>query len=1391
MKPFYFSVLFFVWANYAIGQTLPARIEAEAYTNIYGTYTQICEDSGGGSNLAWMNDGHWAEYQVTVPQSGFYSFNFRVANGFSPDASLVISTPSGSLIAQADLPTTGGMQSWKDVRQTAYLVAGTQTIRMTAQLGIFSVNWIDIQESAPVPAVIEAEDFANAFQVNTEPTSDTGGGSNVGYIDDNDWMDYNLLVPQSGTYKMSFRVANSFGNGIIEIQNSTGLLLGQVNVPQTGGWQVYTTVETTVNLPSGSQIIRLFANKGTFNFNWFEVASMVPQAPADPYIAVPAVIEAENFSSSGNINLETTTDVGGGSNIAGMADSTWADYRVLVPTAGMYTFNFRIGNGYSDLATIQVQDSSGTVLAQTLVPRTGGLQAWSNVSVIAALPAGLQTLRIFAQQGVFTLNRFEVTGSKTLPGRIEAEAYDNASNVGVEDTGDIDGVSNVSHIDDGDWVDYNVRLSTAGAHTFKFRVANSFGNGIIEIKDVSGSVLGQIDVPRTGGWQVYTTIQTTANLSAGSQVVRLFANKGTFNFNWFEVVEGGVTAKAKPTISFASLPTKGLGDADFELSATTENQETGLSFSSSDPSVVSVYLDNGIWKASIVGVGTAAITASQGESASYAAADDVMQTIQVMAAPTVDFGTKIAMDPTRWYQLTNASNGLEGFFDGNTQEDVLTGWGKVINDYEAYYPLLDDEQMTLKAIKFFDLSGSNPESPMTVSVITDSWERKEIASFKGLVYNGWVGPYPDRNTAGDAQYLLDTLITNARYLVIKMSGVVPTEIEFYGSHTASTTTATPVSASNARLGDMFGVNGYEWNFEHGATPWELNGPMTDAAKSFTGLRHYMDWEKLEAEEGVYSFAPTLSGGWNYDKIYEFCKQQNISVLACLKTLPGWMLASYPESERDSENVPVRYGNDFADPPSYMEQARIGFQYAARYGSNTQVDPTLLSVHNTPRWTGDTPNTVRIGLDYIEYIECDNERDKWWKGRKGYQTAREYAANLSAFYDGHKNTMGPAIGIKNADPNMKVVIAGLVTGPDYLKGMVDWCKEFRGYKPDGTVDLCWDIVNFHLYTDNTSSAQSGTSTRGAAIETTNAGATLDEFLEVSHQLCYDMPVWITETGFDVSQTSPIKAIPIGSKSALDTQADWILRTALFSARKGIEKVFFYQMYDDNDGGGMFGSSGLLNGDQTRRPAADFLYQVNKVFGDFRYQQTLSQDPIVDQYTHNDQEMYVLTVPDEIGRSVSHVLSLGGTGTAQVYRPVAGANAMSLEEVPLVNGNVTLTVTETPMFVMKATASSARIGLVEEPVVLEEKETPALQTEVNIFPNPASDYMEVDLGGTSTTPAQIRVFNGGSGRLHMDRQYATGEVAKTVRVDLRSWPVGVYVVEVQQGSQRALRKLIIQH
>ena len=1368
--------------------TVPAKIEAESYSSISGTGTSETSDSGGGLEISWMGDNSSVTYAVYNPVAQYYTFYFRIANGFSDNASIQIKNEAGDLLKEIAVPRTGGMQSWRTIQTPVFLPYGNQTIQIFAKKGIFSLNWFQIYDSnRTVPGKIEAEDFVEAYQVNTETTADSDGNLNVSYIDDGDWMDYNITVPETGSYQFNFRVANSYGNGIIEVKDQNLTTIGTVNIPQTGGWQSWKTVTTTANLTSGNQILRIYTPKGTFNFNWFEIKKEIPPlTPAISYIPIPSKIEAEAYSAMSGIGIGPTADEGGGQEVGWIGDGGSMSYPISNANAQFYTFRFRIANGFSGDAVLQVRDGNDVIVKEITVPLTGGMQSWKTVQSLIYLPQGNQNLKIVAKKGIFSLNWFDIIKSdKPVPAKIEAENFEASYGVNTESTTDNNGGLNVSYIDDADWMDYNLTVPSQGNYVFHFRVANSYGNGSIEIQNQSGSVLGSIAVPQTGGWQNWTTVSTPASLPPGNQVLRIYAKRGAFNLNWFDIASESNLAAS--TLVFEPLTEKTLADASFQLNATSNNTESEIIYSSSNPGIVSVAKVSGSWRATPVAEGTATITASQSGSVNFNPAAPVSQTITIRAAPSVALGQKINLDPSRWYQLNNATYGLEALFDGETFTNVHTGWGKVLETYDAYYPLHEGEQMTLQGIKMFDYEGIFTDKPMIISVITDQWQRIPVATFTGSSYGAWVGPYPDRPITGDGKFLLDAPVGNIRYLVLTLQSGMPTELELYGTHTPSSQQTTPAPAKAVKLKDMFGVNAYEWNFQDGNTPWVINESKMEMVKSFSGIRHYMDWEKLESQEGVYSFNPTLMGGWHYDQIYERCKQEGIEVLACLKSLPGWMLSSYPADARDHENVPVRYGSDFSNPASYIEQARIGFQYAARYGSNTAVDPALLSVYSTPRWPGDNPNTIRIGTGLVRYIECDNERDKWWKGRKGYQTAREYAANLSAFYDGHKNTMGPGIGIKNADPSMKVVIAGLVTGPDYIKGMVDWCKEFRGYKPDGTVNLCWDIVNFHMYTDNTSSSQSGTSTRGAAPEVTIANQIVEKFIQTTHDVSYDMPVWITETGFDVHQDSPLKAIPIGSKSALDTQADWILRTALFSARHKIEKVFFYQIYDDNATGAIFGSSGLVNSDLTRRPAADFLYQTNKLFGEYTFKETIHNDPIIDRYELNGNSMYMLVVPDETGRTASYTLQLPGFSTASVYTPIAGSQNMARQDLNFADGNLTLTVGETPLFVVPGSAASARLSYENTEITSSELVEEEV-TDVIVYPNPSSDYVLVTLPTGSASGVELNLFSGGSGYLYKQLKNPVMSVKQPLKIDISTLPEGVYVMEIRKGQQHFFRKII---
>ena len=784
----------------------------------------------------------------------------------------------------------------------------------------------------------------------------------------------------------------------------------------------------------------------------------------------------------------------------------------------------------------------------------------------------------------------------------------------------------------------------------------------------------------------YVSLLVPGSVKADALVIHKFGNNIPAKV---KVFEQRVAAPAPAVLTFAPLPSRPVGTATVPLTASSTNPTTPIAFASSNPAVVSVAAVAGQWQATMVSAGTATITAAQAPSAGYLAASASQpQQVQPASTPVGAGGAggagRVPLDATRWYGLSNAPNDILGVFDGSTATGSITHYGKIMTTYDSYYTLQPGETMTLESVRQFDPGGGvSLNEPMVLSVITDTWQRLPVASFTGGHGGQWVGPDPSNPT----NFRLATPFTNIRALVITASWLYPRELELYGTYSVGTPlpAADPVVLAEQRratLGQHMGVNAFEWEILDHVNPGLVNEGMMAAVKNFNAIRHYMDWEKLEETEGNYTFSPTHRGGWDYDAMYQRCAAEGIEVLACLKTVPGWLQDTWPAADRDAENVPVRYGRDFTSPASYIEQAKVAFQYIARYGYNPNVSPALVRVNPAIRWNGDFPNQVRIGLGLVRYIECDNERDKWWKGRKGYQTGREYAANLSAFYDGHKNTMGPAVGVKNADPGVLVVMAGVASpNADYVRGMVDWCREFRGLRPDGSVNLCWDIINYHLYSNDAGSTQSGASTRGVAPEVAEAGPVAQSFVRIAHQYSQDMPVWVTEAGYDVNQGSIYHAIAVGNKTVLETQADWILRTSLLYARWGIARTFFYQLTDANINDPLqFSSSGLLKPDLSPKPATDYLRQTSELLGAFRYQTTLNRDPLVDRYTTATRTAYALTVPDEQGRTAAYTLALPGVDSASICRPQIGQAHMSVAKVRVLNGQLTLTVTETPTFVV---------------------------------------------------------------------------------------------------------------
>lgn len=171
----------------------------------------------------------------------------------------------------------------------------------------------------PSSVFIQAESYGAMAGVQTEATTDSGGGLNVGYIDTGDWMAYyNVNFPTSGTYTVEYRVASLNGGGTLSADlNAGSIVLGSRSVPSTGGWQNWTTISQTVNVNAGTYNFGVFAQAGGWNLNWIRITKQASAAATSLSAESALTAEAPVFEIypnpvSGNVlNVVSDQDLAG------------------------------------------------------------------------------------------------------------------------------------------------------------------------------------------------------------------------------------------------------------------------------------------------------------------------------------------------------------------------------------------------------------------------------------------------------------------------------------------------------------------------------------------------------------------------------------------------------------------------------------------------------------------------------------------------------------------------------------------------------------------------------------------------------------------------------------------------------------------------------------------------------------------------------------------------------------------------------------------------------------------------------------------------------------------------------------------------------------------------
>jgi hypothetical protein len=140
---------------------------------------------------------------------------------------------------------------------------------------------------------------------------------------------------------------------------------------------------------------------------------------------VPGTVQAENYDTGGQgvaynvsgangsansyrsdgVDLEATSDTGGGDDVGWTASAQWFKYTVNVATAGTYTVGLRLAAPSAVTDALHIANSSGTNLSGNVnAPATGGYQTWTTVNATVTLPAGTQTLTVAQDNAGWNIN---------------------------------------------------------------------------------------------------------------------------------------------------------------------------------------------------------------------------------------------------------------------------------------------------------------------------------------------------------------------------------------------------------------------------------------------------------------------------------------------------------------------------------------------------------------------------------------------------------------------------------------------------------------------------------------------------------------------------------------------------------------------------------------------------------------------------------------------------------------------------------------------------------------------------------------------------------------------------------------------------------------------------
>jgi hypothetical protein len=325
----------------------------------------------------------------------------------------------------------------------------------------------------------------------------------------------------------------------------------------------------------------------------------------------------------------------------------------------------------------------------------------------------------------------------------------------------------------------------------------------------------------------------------------------------------------------------------------------------------------------------------------------------------------------------------------------------------------------------------------------------------------------------------------------------------------------------------------------------VNALITDSVANLAPIgvvREYHNWGWLGNNYSDQPYPQTLytpnlpDFSWDWDSFFSGLQAMGVSGFPAVQGGAPWV---------SSSAVPPADGSPTA-AASYIAHGDTMFQIAARWGSTKVPDAELKLESNQTRSSG---------LGTVQYFEDFNEEDN----AKGF-TGDVFAAMASADYDGDQSRLGATIGVKNADPNAKLVMGGLSgaygSGNTWINSITKFLDAARTWSATNRAgSFPADVINVHYY-----SFGPGAPAPALSPEADDVESKLAAVVTYRDQNLPGKPVWWTEFGYDTYANSPLHAPALGSNSAFIVQGQWLVRELLAALAAGIERATLFELDD---------------------------------------------------------------------------------------------------------------------------------------------------------------------------------------------------------------------------------------